>query len=517
MSKQADLILLSNSIFTATGEPPFAGYISIKDGKILSVEKGSFPLKEISNDTVCMDLGNQTICPGFSDVHCFFTGYSVGFVGCDLSDAASIEDVVEIAKEYKETLPAGKPILGHGVSPALVTEKNQKVIDETFSGCLAVLFADGCETCLMSEAAKEYYQFTPDACYPESYVRLLPDILQDREFIIPEFLRYTKMMNSKGVTSVKEMGFDDFCGFTDILKELEEKGNLTLRINFMSQPVKDPMNLSYGKEMREKFNGEFVHFSGYNQMTDGSISELCGDLKKPYLCADTTCAQDIDWVTLGNDARTVDAEGFRFSLHAQGDAAIGKVLDIYETCKRDEKGRMINRHSITDLEFSDPADLERMGRMGVIAEIYPQIQSIANRKDKLAMIDEKIGMERGAYYWNRRKMADSGVILSCGTDLPLLIDDIPQSIYHAVGGYFPEGGEAFNKQNMLTREEVLTAWTKGGAYNLYNENELGTLEPGKKADIAVFDGNLFTTSLEEIRSRKVVMTLVNGQIVYQEK
>ena len=54
-----------------------------------------------------------------------------------------------------------------------------------------------------------------------------------------------------------------------------------------------------------------------------------------------------------------------------------------------------------------------MGKLGVIAEIYPQLQSIANRKDKLAMIEEKIGMDRGQYYWNRRKMADSNVLLSC--------------------------------------------------------------------------------------------------------
>ena len=90
------------------------------------------------------------------------------------------------------------------------------------------------------------------------------------------------------------------------------------------------------------------------------------------------------------------------------------------------------------------------------------------------MIEEKIGMDRGQYYWNRRKMADSNVLLSCGTDLPLLIDDIPESIYHAVGGYFPEGGEPFNKQNMLTIPELLTAWSAGGAYNLYQEKELGT-------------------------------------------
>lgn len=124
-------------------------------------------------------------------------------------------------------------------------------------------------------------------------------------------------------------------------------------------------------------------------------------------------------------------------------------------------------------------------------------------------------MERGKYYWNRRKMADSGVLLSCGTDLPLLIDDIPQSVYHAVGGYFPEGGEPFNKQNMLTVPELMTAWTRGGAYNLGQEKELGTLEAGKKADIAVLSGNIFTIPVEDARSLAVVLTMVGGKIVYQ--
>lgn len=517
MSEYADLILLSNCIFTATEESPISGYIAIKNERILSVGEGPVPAEIINTDTKYLDYGNQTITPGFSDVHCFFTGYSVGFVGIDLSGASSPEEILNAVKDYAQKIASDKPVFGHGWNAETIHPDGTTLLDKAFPDRPVLLFADGCETCWMNQTAMKCYQFTPDTCYPESYVRFLPDLLGDRDFIIPEFKRYIKMMNSKGITSVKEMGFDQFYGFIDILTELEAENALTVRVNFMSQPVAEPMNLEYGKAMREKFKGEFVRFSGYNQMTDGSISELCGDLKEPYRYTDTTCAQNINWELLGNDARKADAEDFRFSLHAQGDAAISKVLDIYETCKKDETGKLINRHSITDLEFSDPDDLEHMGKLGVIAEIYPQIQSIANKKDKLAMIEEKIGMERGQYYWNRRKMADSGVLLSCGTDLPLLIDNIPESIYHAVGGYFPEGGESFNKQNMLTIPELLTAWSAGGAYNLYQEDELGTLEEGKKADIVVFDGNLFKTPLEDIRSRKVNVTFVNGQIVYQHE
>ncbi|MCQ2507410.1 MAG: amidohydrolase family protein [Dorea sp.] len=513
--KKADLILLSDSIFTATGKPAFKGYVALKDGMILSVGEGDVDQTLIDDQTTCMELGNKTVTPAFSDVHCFFTGYSVGFVGVGLENAETVEDLVHEAKKYSLEIPEEKTVLGHGWNPELIKPEGTALLDEAFKDRPVILFAAGCETCFMNQAAIDKYQFTPDTCWPESYVRLLPDLLTDRDFIVPEFKRYMKMMNSRGITSVKEMGFDQFYGFTDILKDLEENKELTLRVSFMSQPVAEPTNLAYGKAMREKFQGEFVRFSGYNQMTDGSISQICGDLKEPYLCADTTCAQEINWQLLADDARAVDAEGFRFSLHAQGDAAISKVLDIYESCKRDENGRLINRHSITDLEFSDPEDLERMGRLGAIAEIYPQIQSIADREGKLSMISEKIGMERGKYYWNRRKMADSGVLLSCGTDLPLLIDDIPESIYHGVGGYFPEGGEPFNKQNMLTVEELLTAWSKGGAYNLFQENELGTLEPGKKADLVIFTENLFEVPLEDVRRVKVAKTFLNGAIVHE--
>lgn len=515
MSKCAEILLQSHCIFTAAGEDPFAGYVAIADGHILAVGEGECPPDLVNAGTKAFQLGDRTISPGFSDVHCFFTGYSIGFVGVDLSGADSCGGMVELTQAYAASCPPDRPLLGHGWDAGRIHPQGTEQLDAAFGARPVVLFAAGCETCWMNKAALDLYQFGPSTCYPEAYWRLLPEILGDRDFIIPAFRHYMRMLNSKGVTSVKEIGFDQFYGFTDVLADLESARELTLRVNFMSQPVGQGANLEYGQAMRERFQGEFVRFSGYNRMTDGSISQLCGDLKKPYCCAsETTCAQGIDWGLIAAETRAVDAEGFRFSLHAQGDAAISKVLDIYETCRRDDQGHMVNRHSITDLEFSDPADLERMGKMGVIAEIYPQIQSIADREGKLAMIAEKIGIERGRYYWNRRKMADSGVPLCCGTDLPLLIDDIPQSVYHAVGGYFPEGGEPFNKQNMLTVKELLTAWTKGGAYDLGCEDELGTLEAGKKADIAVLSGNLFTTPVEQSRSLSVDLTLVGGKIVH---
>ncbi|OPJ54561.1 amidohydrolase [Clostridium oryzae] len=513
MSK-ADIILKSSNIFTASSDTVISGFVAISGEKIIAVGKPENAHIYEGTDTKIIELGDKVVCPGFVDVHCFFTGYVLGFAGADLSSAKSPEEILALTKNYANKLPANKPILGHGWNSEVIDVKDNSSLNLEFSKRPVILFAKGGETCWMNATAVDTYHFTPDTCYPEAYWRLLEEVLTDEHFIENQFKSYMSMLNSRGITAVKEMGFDDFYSFTDTLEKLEKNKELTLRVSFMSQPVGYGANIAYGKKMKERFKGTFVEFSGFNRMTDGSISCLCGDLKKPYNCApELLCAQQIDYDMIEKETLEADKENFRFSLHAQGDAAISKVLDIYEKCNRKD-GRLVNRHSITDIEFSDPVDLERMGKLGVIAEIYPQIMSITTSKEKIAMIKEKIGMDRGKYYWNRRKMADSGVILSCGTDLPLMFPDIPESIYHACGGFFPEGGEAFNKKNTLTISEILTAWSKGGQYNLYHENILGTLEAGKLADIAVLDGDVFCTDIRNIRKIKVCLTIVDGKIVF---
>ncbi|PKM50528.1 MAG: amidohydrolase [Firmicutes bacterium HGW-Firmicutes-7] len=511
--KKADILLKSTNVFTATNSKPIDGYVAITNNIIIAVDAGD-GTKHTNESTTIYNLVDKVVCPGFSDVHCFFTGYVLGLVGVDLSSQKKISDVFSTVKKYNTTLTESDPILAHGISPS-ITPPSLEAMDDAFGSSATILFCENLETCWMNSAAINLYNFTPATCYPEAYWRLLKVVLSNKSYIVPQFKEYIKMLNRRGVTSIKEMGFDDFYGFTDFLEELEKDNALNMRVHFMSQPVGEPANLAYGLTMQKRFQGDFVRFSGYNQMTDGSISQLAGDLKSPYKCAPRCyCSTSIDYDTIEQDVLALDAKGFRYSLHAQGDAAIYKVLNILEKCKRNTNGKLVNRHSITDLEFSDPQDLERMGDLGVIAEIYPQIMSIADRKSKLAMIEEKIGIDRGRYYWNRRKMVDSGVLISCGTDLPLLIDDIPESIYCACGAFFPEGGEPFNPENTLTITELLTAWTHNGQYNLGREKELGTLTEGKLADIAVLDMNIFKMPIEDIRDVKVCLTLINGKVVH---
>ena len=254
--QKADLLLRSNAIFDGSGREPQPGFVAVAGNRILA-SGPSDGAEYAGENTEIHELGDRLICPGFVDVHCFFTGYLLTITGADLGGCVTEEEVLSAAKAYQNTLKPGATVLARNVRPGFGGLTREK-LDQEFGSIPAILFMEGGETCYMNSAAGETYGFTPDTCWSESYWKLLRYILSDHSYSVPEFKKYLAMMNSRGITSVKEMGFDDFYGFTEALAELEQGQELTARVHFMSQPVGAPMNLEYGKSMRDKFQGDFV-------------------------------------------------------------------------------------------------------------------------------------------------------------------------------------------------------------------------------------------------------------------
>ncbi len=524
MMSNVQYIFKSSSIFTGKDLNYIDGYIVVQDNRIIKVCTGS-EIGFKSDDTVILDFKDQVIMPGLIDTHCFFTGYAMQNVGPNLSEVENFDRLIEVLKDYYSTNinhgnnVSAYPILGHGALQSLLSEievdMNHDMLEGQFPGYPIVLFTMDNESCWMNEVAKECYGFDVDHTNAESVWKLMKPILGNDEFIIPMLKKYTQLMSSRGVTSVKEMGFDDFYGFAPKLHDLSRDNNLGLRINFMSQPVGYEMNIEYGKQMKSLSNHPFFTFSGYNQMTDGSISEDNGDLKEPYEKG-YGCKQSIDYAQIEKDVLKADQAGFRFSLHTQGDGAVAKAIDIFSKCQQDSLGKLIHRHVLTDLELTDIEDLKRCADLGIQAEVYPQIMSLYDSGEgKISLIKEKVG-ERRKYYWNRRGMLDTGMVISCATDLPLLIDDLGESIYHSCYGKFNDDTE-FNPENVMTIEELMRAWTLGGALNLSKEKQLGTLEEGKLADLIVLNCDTRKINASSAKDVRVVYTMVDGKVVHQEK
>lgn len=504
-------ILKSDHIFCSDKQGIISGYIIIQNNKIQSVENGPIP-SSLQENYPIYDLSGKTILPGFFDAHTFFTGWSLRHIGIDLSTANTETEVIEILKSHYTMQDS---LFGHGISDNFTVPSPER-LEELFPNCRLVIFSISGDHFWINKTAINHYGFDLTADCNEVFWKLLDEVLKDKSFIKPLFKKYMSMLNSRGITSVKEIGFDQFSGFQDILSELESENELNLRVHFMSQPVSSNADFEYAKRMMAEFNSEFIRFSGFNRMTDGSISQGNGLLKYPYENQTYNCKLNIDWNLIQDEVLKADKLGTRFSLNAQGDGAVAKAVDIFSLCEKDHNGKLVNRHTITEAEFSDPVDLKRMADLGIICEYYPQIQSITSYDDKVGMIKNMIGMERGKNYWNRRKMKDYGVPLCCGTDLPLVIDNIPESIYYSVTGLFPEGGLPFNQENCLTPIEVLESWTSGGAYDFYREIDLGSITVGKLADLTVIDGDILHTDPIDCRELEVYMTIVNGKIVFQK-
>lgn len=508
------MILISNHIFDSIQEESFAGYICIKDQWIEKVEKGMPSEEEMKQAEKVIRLDDQFVMPGITDCHTFFTGYAIYHVGIDVSAVTDSLQVVPMIKQYIKNHGEKGAVLGHGWNPNVWNQKEaQKILEKYFPKQPVILFAADRGSCIMNRIAEETYQFDSDTCWPEMYYLLMREYLNDRSFIDQELYHYINMMNSRGVTTVKEMGFDDFYGFTDVLKELEPKDEFHLRFFFMSQPVGQPMNLAYAKEMKEKFQGDKIRFSGFNRMTDGTIASYNGDLKQNYENKDFTCGMEIDWDQIEKDVLSADQEGFRWSLHCQGNGAVAKAADIFEKCQMKD-GKLIHRQALTDMEYSDEEDLKRLGEIGACAELYYQIMSLDPGQVVLENIKNTIGEERGKNYWNRRKMSDQKMILCGATDLPLMITSLQESIYYSCGGKL-DGGIEFQPENTISVPTMLKAWTIGGQTNLEMDQKLGTLEAGKLADIAVFSRDFTQISTDEALSVENTMTIFNGNIVFE--
>lgn len=514
--KKASKILVSNNIFTALDDKVTSGAVVIEGSKITAVTTKEEALKYKGEDTEVYELGNQLVCPGFVDNHVFFTGYVWSHIGADLSGAKTKKEAAEILAEYAKNIPEGRSVFGHGLAAEVARNDESEEALSILGDVPAVGFTEGRDGCIMNQAAKDRFGFDGSEVYAEICWKVFDEFLRDEEFITAEYEKFSNLLAKQGITGIKEIGFDRYSGFTKILKRMEDRGELKHRVNLVSQPVGYDMDYEYAKECQELFTGDFIQFMGYNVMVDGEIAANNADVIDEYKnLPGSRGEQEIDYQALEEMTVKADALGLRCALHAEGDGAVRKTIDIYEKC-REVNGVRDSRHIITDLEMVRTEDLKRMAKLGITACNYVQIIDCLGDYEDFYGYDN-VGREGVKNYWPYKRMFENGVHVACGTDLPLTIPDIPLSAYLTVNRTFtsgkPEGG--INKECALTVDQILAAWTREGQYANFKEKVLGTLEAGKLADIAVIDQNLFEMEPEMLKEAKVSMTICDGKIVYQ--
>jgi len=208
-----------------------------------------------------------------------------------------------------------------------------------------------------------------------------------------------------------------------------------------------------------------------------------------------------------------DDAGLQIAVHAIGDHAIRYMLDVYNQTAKQNDPRPDRRWRIEHAQHVRPQDFADFARLGVIASVQPY-----HAIDDGRWAEKRIGHERAKTTYAFRTFLDHGVRLAFGTDWTVAPINPMLGLYAAVtrettdgknpGGWFPE--------QKLTLDEAIEAYTMGSAYAEFRENELGSLTPGKLADVVVLDSDLFAIPPEKLKGVAVTHTILGGKPVFSK-
>lgn len=536
---KADLILSSNAIFTGIGDQAMPGAVAITHNRISAVGSLDDIRPLIGPNTQIYHYGNQLIMPGFHDFHIHLLLGSLYHDCVNLMEAGSEEEAAEMVKAFADTRPDDPWVFGFSWYHVYWKRKqlpHRATLDRLLPDRPVFLFNAECHGAWLNSKALEMLRITretPDPPFgqihkdehgePTGFLYETAMGLARKAFDLPRtrreklFRGFLEKAARLGITSIHDFfplpGLE--LGDLELYREFEEQGELLTRIHFLSALNGD---LERPRRLREEYASSKLTFSGLKQFLDGVPTTYTAFLIDPYsdrsdTKGDTLIPPDTvkEWVI------EADKEGFRVRLHACGDGAVRLGLDCIEAA-RNQNGVRDARHTIEHIEVIHPEDINRFAELGVIASMQPEHMAAAQTFEDNAYLS-RFGKDREPFTWPIRTLLESSAQVAFGSDYPIVDLDPFMEIYRAVTRLHndnqPEGG--WNPSERITVAEAMRAYTRGTAHGAFREHELGTLEPGKLADIIVLDRNLLEIPVESIRQSNVLLTIMDGKVVYNRE
>jgi hypothetical protein len=517
MTTAADLVLTNGEVHTLTDPDAVHEAVAVRDGEVVRVGSDDDVRFLVGVETDRIDLDGRVLLPGFVDAHTHMTTLGRSLVHADLSAADSPGDAVALLRERAEAVDPGDWVLGFGYDESTWDERRYLTRNDldavTGAHPVAAVREDMHVASLNGVALDRLVDEMPDedvrrdaagptgvvveAAVDPLYEAIKPGPAETRD-LLAAAQRYA---NERGVVGVHDMVRRSHA--PGVYRDMDLAGELTLRVrlNYWSDHLDSLQDLG----MRTNHGSDRVRVGAVKTYTDGSFGGRTAKLSEPY--SDAAAAADIDdpaeatgqWVVppaeLDDIVARADAAGLQATAHAIGDEAVDAVLDAFADCETPGE----SRHRVEHAELTSDAAIERFADLGVVASVQPNFLKWAGEGGLYA---DRLGDRRTAT--NRyRDLLDAGVALAFGSDcMPL---DPLLGVHHAVN--------APSEAQRLTVTEALRAYTHGAAYAGFDEDRLGTVEPGTRADLVVLDASPWDQP-DAIRAVDVALTLVDGRVVF---
>ncbi len=552
----ADTILENGTIYTIDDNNTVAEAIAVKDGKIIFVGSTEDAQAYKGTATQVVDLNGKIVMPGFIDAHVHAPGAKLTeLFDIYLYESITKEQTLADIKAFIEVHPDQTEYWGSGYTVGMAGDsKGPKAewLNEICSDKPIILTSNDGHNMWLNSKALEMNRITKDTPNPTGgLIQKDPDTgelwgsITDADSLITMSQTYTKKQQEEALKAFQESM--NGWGYTSIMsiaptsvdlkcyQDLENSGDLTLRVNLSQQiQLSQPFEPQFQSliNLRKNLNSNLINVTTAKYFADGVVEGMTGYLLEPYdaaagLAPDYRSEFYWDPDELGKYfARTME-EGFQIHVHSIGDAATKLVLDSMEFAQN-ANPTVDNRNVITHLQLVNDADKARFGKLEIIAALQPywhfKEPEWWEYVDKIAL-----GEDRAYQEYPVKSLLDNGALLTSSGDHPVspvnnpfwaiesaVTRNLNNADYYGVEDIIDINDPTWllNPEERISVQDIVKAYTRNGAYQLYRENTIGTLENGKYADMIVVDQDIFKINPLDIDKTKVLTTIFNGDVVY---
>jgi len=524
-------VIYGGNLIDGTGKSPIDDAVIVIDDSIISAVGVKSEI-DMPSDAQVIDATGKTVIPGFIDSHTHFLSMGFGLGHLQLSDAESITEIVERLKNYisSKELPKDKWVQGRGWDDQNLSEKrypNRHDLDEVSPDNPTALTRICGHMIVLNSKALEFCRIDKDSPNPEGGL-IDKDkfgeptgILRDaRNLVMPnippptyEELRQglrdaIELAHSLGVTTIHDVSRPDDKAIHTSTKpyvDAHKEGDLRIRAHVMT---------GYPRAWS---GDEWLSFGSLKIGIDGSLGAQTALLYEPYANGPSTEGVYVGDKKLNySQATEAHEKNGQIAIHAIGDKAIKEAVDLIEEVLR-ENPREDHRYRIEHYEYPTDDDIERTAILRIIPSMQPNF--IGEWGWPEGMYEIRLGKDRNKRSNPYKRLIDKGLHVAFGSD------GMP---FHPLYGVW----SAVNHPNPASRisvEEAIRSYTLEGAYATREEHIKGSIEVGKLADVVILpiditnsefclkstNSGIIEESKKEMKKKKVLLTIVNGEIVFQ--
>jgi predicted amidohydrolase YtcJ len=532
---EQETVLYNAAIYTVNDKQPWAEAIYFRDGIITFVGTTQEVLALASENAELIDLNGKMVMPGIHDVHMHPLEAMSPLLGTCLLDS-SVEDAEAYIPELEECAPdqiATDWVLGfgHSVFTLLETERHPKeILDQAIPDKPAAIMEETSHSFWVNSKAlqragidkntpnppggvivKDSVTGEPTGILFDSAGDLVMDLAWKPTAEILELnyeglLEALALLNENGITSVCEARTYWKRKFQDAWLRAEDEGMLSVRaiLDLWAYPsMNDDEQI---KELTALYRNDpesLLRMSQIKVYDDGILINSTAAMLEPYLetLGEIPSKNGINYFSqerLTRYIKELGAIGFDFHIHTIGDRGVREALNAIEAGQQDS-----GRHRLTHLEIVNPTDYKRFKELNVTADM--QVAGDFAQPNHWQENDFLIG-ERAKPLIPLKDLYEAGARITLSSDWDV------STLNPFVG---MQNALTRVPQNLNDLGAVIKAYTLNAAYVMRQEQRVGSLEVGKHADLIVLNQNIFKIPVKNINKTKVLMTFLDGEVVYE--